>query len=222
MAIDKPAGLAVHPGSGIETATLVDLIRDYLGPRAVRNGFTASPAHRLDMDTSGVILAAKTRPCMVALTEMFTHGHPDKTYVTLVKGRFSEPRGVIDIPLAEHEQSGKSRAARGVNMQTAVTRYKVLSAGDLVSLVECKIETGRTHQIRRHMAAMGHPVAGDRRYGDFPFNRDLKARFGLKRMFLHARKISLKHPLTGEFLTIEAPLPSELVSALEALKITAG
>ncbi len=217
MAVDKPAGLAVHPGSGIECATLVDLVKDYLGPRAVRNDFTASPAHRLDMDTSGVILIAKTRPCMAALTEMFTHGHPDKSYLTLVKGNFTRPKGVIDIPLAEHEQSSRSRAMNGVNMQTAVTRYRVIGPGAMASLVECKIETGRTHQIRRHMVAMGHPVAGDRRHGDFAFNRELKAQFGLKRMFLHARRIVLKHPLNGTPLTIEAPLPDELRNVLAAM-----
>ena len=217
MAIDKPAGLAVHPGSGIECATLVDLVRDYLGPRATRNDFTASPAHRLDRDTSGVILVAKTRPCMVALTEMFTRGHPDKSYLALAKGSFAKPRGVIDLALAEHEQSGRSKAMNGTNMQTAITRYRVLAPGALASLLECRIETGRTHQIRRHLVAMGHPVAGDRRHGDFAFNRDLKGRFGLKRMFLHARKISLKHPLNGAPLTIEAPLPGELAQVLAAM-----
>lgn len=221
MAIDKPSGLAVHPGSGIECATLVDLVKDYLGPKAVRNDFTASPAHRLDMDTSGVILVAKTRPCMVALTEMFTHSHPDKTYLTMVKGCFTKPKGVIDVPLAEHEQSGRSRERNGVNMQTAVTRYRVLSSGEEASLVECKIETGRTHQIRRHMVAMGHPVAGDRRHGDFPFNREMKARHGLKRMFLHAWRIGLKHPVTGEPLTIEAPVPDELLEVLESMGLKA-
>lgn len=219
MAIDKPAGLAVHPGSGIECATLVDLVRGYLGPRATRNDFTASPAHRLDRDTSGVILVAKTRPCMVALTEMFTRGHPDKSYLALAKGCFPKPRGVIDLPLAEHEQSGRSKAVNGTNMQTAITRYRVLAPADPASLLECKIETGRTHQIRRHLVAMGHPVAGDRRHGDFAFNRDLKGRFGLRRMFLHARRISLRHPLSGAPLTIEAPLPDELAQVLTAMGI---
>ena len=222
MAIDKPAGLAVHPGSGIEGATLVDLVRAHLGPRATRNDFTASPAHRLDRDTSGVILVAKTRPCMVALTEMFTHGHPDKSYLALAKGRFDKPRGVIDLPLAEHEQSSRSKAMRGVNMQVAITRYRVLAGAELASLLECKIETGRTHQIRRHLVAMGHPVAGDRRHGDFAFNRELKSRFGLRRMFLHARRLSLRHPITGERLTIEAPLPEELTRALTALGLEGG
>ncbi len=217
MAIDKPAGLAVHPGSGIDGATLVDLVRDHLGPKATRNDFTASPAHRLDRDTSGVILVAKTRPCMVALTEMFTRGHPAKSYLALAKGCFERPRGVIDLPLAEHEQSGRSKALRGTNMQVAITRYRVLAPGELASLLECKIETGRTHQIRRHLVAMGHPVAGDRRHGDFAFNRELKGRFGLRRMFLHARRIALRHPLTGAPLEIEAPLPDELRAVLAAM-----
>lgn len=217
LAIDKPAGLAVHPGSGIECATLVDLVRDYLGPKATRNDFTASPAHRLDRDTSGVILVAKTRPCMVALTEMFTRGHPAKSYLALAKGSFERSRGVIDLPLAEHEQSGRSKSLHGTNMQVAITRYRVLAPGELASLLECKIETGRTHQIRRHLVAMGHPVAGDRRHGDFAFNRELKSRFGLRRMFLHARRIALRHPLTGKPLAIESPLPDQLKAVLAAL-----
>ena len=104
-------------------------------------------------------------------------------------------------------------------MQVAITRYRVLAGVELASLLECKIETGRTHQIRRHLVAMGHPVAGDRRHGDFAFNRELKSRFGLRRMFLHARRLSLRHPITGERLTIEAPLPEELSRSLTALGI---
>jgi 23S rRNA pseudouridine955/2504/2580 synthase len=219
MAIDKPSGMAVHPGSGITTATLVDAVRAYLGPKAVRNEFAASPAHRLDRDTSGVILVAKTRRAMVRFTEMFTEGSTHKSYLTLAKGKFSKAKGVIDIPLAEHEQSGKSKAMHGTNMQEALTRWRVLGNGELATLLECKIETGRTHQIRRHLVAIGHPVAGDARHGDFPYNRELRSRFGLKRMFLHARRIRFAHPITGEPLTIVAPLPPELTDVLEKMGI---
>ena len=208
MVVNKPAGVLSVPGRDGRPDVAVLLGGSHAFLQA---------AHRLDMDTSGVILIAKTRPCMAALTEMFTHGHPDKSYLTLVKGNFTRPKGVIDIPLAEHEQSSRSRAMNGVNMQTAVTRYRVIGPGALASLVECKIETGRTHQIRRHMVAMGHPVAGDRRHGDFAFNRELKAQFGLKRMFLHARRIVLNHPLNGTPLTIEAPLPDELRNVLASM-----
>ncbi|MGI5864294.1 MAG: RluA family pseudouridine synthase [Myxococcales bacterium] len=221
MAVDKPAGMAVHPGSGITTATLVDEVRAYLGPRAVRNEFAASPAHRLDRDTSGVILIAKTRRAMVRFTEMFTEGSAHKSYLALAKGKFAKPRGVIDIPLAEHEQSAKSKASRGTNMQEALTRWRVVEGGELATLLDCKIETGRTHQIRRHLAAIAHPVAGDKRYGDFPFNRELRSRFGLKRMFLHARRIEFRHPITDGRLVIESPLAPELVEVLERMGMKA-
>ena len=219
MAVNKPAGMAAHPGSGITTATLVDEVRSYLGPRAMSEDFAASPAHRLDRDTSGVILVAKTRRAMVRFTEIFTEGSADKSYLALAKGRFAQPKGVIDLPLSEHEQSGKSKAMHGVNLQAALTRWRVLGAGELETLLECRIETGRTHQIRRHLASTAHPVAGDRRHGDFAFNRELRSRFGLKRMFLHARRIALKHPLTGAPLVFEAPLPAELVEALKKMGI---
>ena len=106
-------------------------------------------------------------------------------------------------------------------MQLAITHYRTLAKGSGVSLLECRIETGRTHQIRRHLVAMGHPVAGDRRYGDFPFNRELKARFGLKRMFLHARRMEVEHPITGARMVFEAPLPPELTDALARMGIPA-
>jgi len=219
MAVDKPSGMAVHPGSGITSGTLVDYVRAYLGPRAERNGFLASPAHRLDRETSGVILVAKRRPAMVHFTEMFTSGHPPKRYLVLVKGRMPREKGVVDLPLAEHQQTAESRARRGVHMQEAVTRYRVLRQSGDVALLECLIETGRTHQIRRHLAAIGHPVAGDRKYGDFPFNRELRARWGLKRLFLHARSIEFPHPEHGGKMSMEAELPSELADVLRRAAI---
>jgi 23S rRNA pseudouridine955/2504/2580 synthase len=215
MAVDKPSGMAVHTGSGITSGTLVDYVRAYLGPKAERNGFLASPAHRLDRETSGVILVAKRRPAMVHFTEVFTHGHPAKRYLTLVKGRMPRDEGVVDLPLSEHQQTAESKARRGVNMQEAVTRYRVLRQSGDAALLECLIETGRTHQIRRHLAAIGHPVAGDRKYGDFAFNREVRSRWGLKRLFLHARRIDFPHPEHRRKMSVEAALPSELADVLK-------
>jgi len=216
MAVDKPSGMAVHTGSGITSGTLVDYARAYLGPKAERNGFLASPAHRLDRETSGVILVAKRRPAMVHFTEVFTHGHPTKRYLALVKGRMPRDEGVVDLPLAEHQQTAESRARRGVNMQEAVTRYRVLRQSGDAALLECLIETGRTHQIRRHLASIGHPVAGDRKYGDFAFNREVRSRWGLKRLFLHAQGIDFPHPEHGRKMSVEAGLPSELAAVLRS------
>jgi 23S rRNA pseudouridine955/2504/2580 synthase len=214
MAVDKPSGMAVHTGSGITGGTLVDYVRAYLGPRAVRNGFAASPAHRLDRDTSGVILVAIRRPAMVHFTEVFTEGRASKRYLVLVKGRMPRPSGRIDLPLSEHQQTAASKARRGVNLQEAVTLWQLLQQGGEAALLACTIETGRTHQIRRHLASLGHPVAGDRKYGDFAFNREAKARWGLKRLFLHAGSIQFPHPDDGRTLRLEAPLPGELRDVL--------
>jgi 23S rRNA pseudouridine955/2504/2580 synthase len=222
LAVDKPAGLAAHPGTGIEGATMVEMARAYLGVPANTppQEFKPSPAHRLDRETSGIILVAKNRKAMVRLTEIFTSGEGvSKSYLTLAKGKMSRDAGTIDLPLSEHEQSGKSKAMRGVNFQEAITRWKVLASMKEASLLQVAIETGRTHQIRRHLEAVGHPVAGDKRYGDFPFNRAARTRWGLKRMFLHAWKLSLPHPTTGARLALTAPLPRELVEVLGRLNL---
>jgi len=215
MAVDKPSGMAVHTGSGITGGTLVDYVRAHLGPKATRNGFSASPAHRLDRETSGVILVAKRRPAMVHFTDVFTHGKSKKRYVTLVKGKLPKTSGVIDLPLSEHQQTAASKAVRGVNMQEALTRWQLVKQTSVAALLDCGIDTGRTHQIRRHLVAIGHPVAGDRKYGDFPFNREAKARWGLKRLFLHARRIEFPHPEQGKKMVIEAKLPAELEDVLQ-------
>jgi len=215
MAVDKPSAMAVHPGSGITGGTLVDYVRDYLGPSATRNDFAASPAHRLDRETSGVILIAKRRPAMVHFTEMFTQGRARKQYVCMVKGRMPRDRGMVDLPLSEHQQTARSRAMHGTRIQHAVTRYRLLKQAGSSALLECTLETGRTHQIRRHLAAIGHPVAGDRRYGDFAFNREAKARWGLKRLFLHAESIEFPHPRDGRKMRVEAALPPELEDVIK-------
>jgi 23S rRNA pseudouridine955/2504/2580 synthase len=216
LAVDKPAGLAAHPGTGIEGATLVEMARAYLRtPELPPTEFRPSPAHRLDRETSGVVIVAKHRKAMVRLTEIFTEGEGvQKTYLALVKGKMPREAGTIDLPLAEHEQTSRSKAARGVNFQAAVTRWKVLSSTKEISLLSVAIETGRTHQIRRHLEAVGHPIAGDRRYGDFAWNRLAKTRWGLRRMGLHAWRLTLPHPATGAPLRLEAPLPAELGEVL--------
>jgi 23S rRNA pseudouridine955/2504/2580 synthase len=217
LAVDKEAGLAAHPGTGITGATLVEEARAYLRvpDDLPASEFRPSPAHRLDRETSGIVLVAKTRKAMVELGATFTSGEGvKKTYLALVKGKMPRAEGTIDLPLSEHEQTARSKAARGVNMQEAVTHYRVVSSMKEASLLAVRIETGRTHQIRRHLQAVGHPVAGDRRYGDFAWNRLAKQRWGLARMFLHAWRLEVPHPATQRPLRLEAPLPPELLDAL--------
>jgi 23S rRNA pseudouridine955/2504/2580 synthase len=217
LVVDKPAGLAIHPGSGAEENTLVDQVRAWLERQGLvvpPGEFKPSPAHRLDRETSGAVIVAKTRQAMVKLTELFTEGVPRKQYLTLAKGRFQKETGTIELRLSEHQQTGASKQARGVNMQEAVTHWKKLGGGPESTLLEVTIETGRTHQIRRHLAAIGHPVVGDAKHGDFVFNRQARAKSGLKRMFLHAAFLSFPHPITGKRLQFQVPLPSELVETL--------
>ncbi len=224
LAVDKPAGLAAHPGTGITGATLVEMARAHLEtPEDLPpTEFRPSPAHRLDRDTSGVVLVAKHRKAMVRLTEIFTSGEGvKKSYLALVKGKMPRDAGTIDLPLAEHEQTARSKAQRGVNFQEALTRWRVVSAAKELSLLAVAIETGRTHQIRRHLEAVGHPVAGDRRYGDFAFNRTAKQRWALKRMGLHAWRLEIPHPRTGTPLRLEAPLPAELGEVLSRANLRA-
>lgn len=219
LVCNKPAGLAVHPGSGITGSTLVDQVRAHLGGHFPEGEFKPAPAHRLDRETSGVVIVAKTRQAIVRLSEIFTEGEAKKIYLVLVKGKLPK-EGVIDLPLAEHQQTAASKAVRGVNLQPALTRYRTIGVGREASLVECEIETGRTHQIRRHFAAIGHPVAGDGKHGDFPFNRHAKATWGLRRMFLHAARLGLRHPVTNQPMTFRAPLPPELGEVVDTLKFT--
>jgi 23S rRNA pseudouridine955/2504/2580 synthase len=224
LAVDKPAGLAAHPGTGITGPTLVEAAREHLRvPDDLSPAeFRPSPAHRLDRDTSGVVLVAKTRKAMAAITATFTSGEEvRKAYLALAKGKLPRAEGRIDLALSEHEQTARSKAARGVNFQEATTHYRVLASMKEASLLALRIETGRTHQIRRHLQAIGHPVAGDRRYGDFPFNRAAKQRWGLARMFLHAWRLELPHPVTGAPLRLAAPLPPELREVLGRANLAA-
>jgi 23S rRNA pseudouridine955/2504/2580 synthase len=215
LVMNKPSGMAAHTGSGITGNTVVDVVRAYLGPKAIRNDFGASPAHRLDRETSGLLVVAKRRPAMVHFTRVFTEHLAKKSYLVLVKGKMPKPNGLIDLPLAEHQQTAKSRESRGVNMQEARTRWQVVAQTSTCAYLRCTIETGRTHQIRRHFAAIGHPVAGDSKHGDFAFNRDIKATWGLKRLFLHSTSLEVPHPADQRRLRFEVPLPGELNEVLE-------
>lgn len=221
LVIDKPSGMAAHTGSGITGGTVVDVVRAYLGPHATRNEFSASPAHRLDRDTSGVLVVAKRRPAMVHFTDVFTHHKAKKKYLVLVKGAMPKNSGLIDLPLSEHQQTAQSRERRGVNMQEARTRYTVIAKTPQVTYLECTIETGRTHQIRRHFAALSHPVVGDSKHGDFAFNREAKAKWGLGRLFLHSTRLEFPHPADQKRTVVAAPLPQELATVLKRAGIDA-
>jgi 23S rRNA pseudouridine955/2504/2580 synthase len=211
VAIDKPAGVAVHGGSGISHGVIERL-------RALR---PAAPflelVHRLDRETSGVLMLAKKRRALTQLHEQIRAGHTDKRYLALVPGPWRKGAVTLDFPLAKHLlEGGDRRVTVSADGQEAATRVRIERSLPGYTLLEARLLTGRTHQIRVHLAHAGAPICGDDKYGDFELNRRL-AREGLKRMFLHAARFRCSHPITGEPLDIAAPLPSDLDRFLQSL-----
>lgn len=206
LAVDKPSGLATHGGGGLDVS-LTDWIAKHLGPKGERNGFRVSPAHRLDRETSGVILIAKRRPAMARLMAQFEAGLVHKRYLALVRGAPPD-EGVIDRPL--ESQDGRKQAA--------VTRFTVRERREGFALVECRPETGRRHQLRLHFQLYGHPIVGDAQYGDEALNTRAKATLGLTRLFLHAESIAFAHPRDDAPLTITAPLAGDLEQVIARLR----
>lgn len=227
IALDKPAGTAVHGGSGVSFGVIEQL-------RAARPAARfLELVHRLDRETSGVLLVAKKRSALTALQAQFKSRETGKTYLALVEGDWPARLKVLDAPLARYLLPGKDGQAgegeRRVKVvdkdhpdaMRAVTLVRVLArltlAGDAapMTLLAVTIKTGRTHQIRVHLASAGHPIAGDDKYGDFERRRAL-ARLGLKRMFLHAWRLRFTHPATGGAVALQASLPPELADLLPA------
>jgi 23S rRNA pseudouridine955/2504/2580 synthase len=215
VVLNKPSGLAVHGGSGVSQGVIERL-------RLARP--TASfleLAHRLDRDTSGALLVAKKRAALVALHAQLRDGEVDKRYLVLVRGKWRDALRRVRIPLERYVTAEGERRVRaasdGRDARTTLRRVRTWMGHDPpVALLEAELETGRTHQIRVHLAHLGHPLAGDPKYGDFAWNRDL-ARQGLRRLFLHACRIRFVHPVSGEVVTVDAPLAPELQAFLARL-----
>ena len=205
LVIDKPSGVAVHGGSGVSYGVIESL-------RAERpQAKFLELAHRLDRDTSGLLLLGKKRSALVELHRMLREGEVDKRYLAVVKGRWGGKEELRD-PLHKYVTSqGERRVAVREGGQAAVTKVKCLKTGESSSLVELRLLTGRTHQIRVHLAHAGHPVLGDDKYGDFDLNKKL-LKDGVERLFLHAERLSLRHPLSGAALAFKARLPEDMKS----------
>ncbi len=209
LCIDKPAGLVVHPAPGHARGTLVHGLLHYLGGEAARAGLDPERlglVHRLDKETSGVLVVAKTAAALAALGAQFRRREVEKRYLALAWGRFERRAGRIIRPIARHPVHRKKMAvaARG---REAVTRFEVLEQFRRAALVAVFPATGRTHQIRVHLSAIGHPVVGDRQYG--------RGRQGpIRRHALHAEAIAFRHPVTGERIEVRAPLPEDFREAL--------
>jgi len=220
LAVDKPAGVAVHGGSGVSFGVIEQLRRARPAARMLEL------VHRLDRDTSGILLVAKKRSALVALQDQFRQRETGKTYLALVVGDWPAARKVIDVPLHKYLQADGERRVRvvapgdpdgmrSITLVRVARRLKLeppaagLPGDGSFTLLEVTIRTGRTHQIRVHLASQGHPIAGDDKYGQFELNKLLQ-KAGLKRMFLHAWRLQFDHPATGERVELLAPLPPEL------------
>ncbi len=210
LVIDKPAGLAVHGGSGLSYGAIEAL-------RAARPAAkTLELAHRLDRDTSGLLIVAKKRSALTALHAMFREGRIDKRYWAIVHGRWTRGEHELRERLHKYVKEGGERrvAVHGAG-QEARTQVRPIAAGARFSLLELRLLTGRTHQIRVHLAHAGHPIVGDDKYGDFALDRPL-VREGATRLFLHARALELAHPATQAKLRLSAPLPADMRKFAEA------
>lgn len=204
IVIDKPSGIAVHGGSGVSFGVIESL-------RAERpQAKFLELAHRLDRDTSGLLMIAKKRSALVELHRMLRDGEVDKAYLAIVKGSWDRKETELRESLHKYVNAqGERRVSVQEDGKAAVTKVKPLKRAARASLLELRLMTGRTHQIRVHLAHAGHPVLGDDKYGDFPLNRAL-AKEGVKRLFLHAARLSLLHPLEKEKLSFESKLPQEM------------
>jgi 23S rRNA pseudouridine955/2504/2580 synthase len=216
IALDKPAGVAVHGGSGVSFGVIEQLRQSR--PQAQ----FLELVHRLDRETSGILLVAKKRSALTHLQDQFRERETDKTYLALVIGAWPANKKVIDLPLHKYLQADGERRVRvttpddpdGMRSITLVKLRSTVAARaaqglPAMSLLEVTIKTGRTHQIRVHLASQGHAIVGDDKYGDFDLNKHLH-KLGMKRMFLHAWRLQFNHPATGERVALNAELPPEL------------
>lgn len=224
LVVNKPSGVAVHGGSGVSFGVIEQLRR--VRPEAKY----LELVHRLDKDTSGLLMVAKKRSALVKLHEMLRNDHPKKIYWAVGVGAWQPALRHVRLPLVKYTGASGEKMVRvgsAEDGQSAHTIFRVLdtfsgerphSVGvSALSLVEATLKTGRTHQIRVHMQTSGCPIAGDERYGDYQANRRLQ-KLGLKRMFLHAYSLELDHPLTGEKLVLQAALPDDLQQFLDGLR----
>jgi len=211
LVVDKPAGTAVHGGSGVSHGIIEQLRQARPELRFLEL------VHRLDKETSGILLLAKKRSALTKLHDMMRTGKVEKHYFALVKGRWPNPRQHVKLPLYKFlTESGERRVMVSEEGQASHTIFTLQNVWADFSLLDAELKTGRTHQIRVHLAHLGYPIAGDDKYGDFALNKQL-AKQGLKRMFLHAHGMAFAHPLTGEALQFEAPLPKDLAAFVRAL-----
>lgn len=214
IVVDKPAGVAVHGGSGVSFGVIEQL------RRARPQAKFLELAHRLDRDTSGLLVVAKKRAALTRLHHLFRDGGISKRYLALVKGRWRNELQHVRLPLHKYlTAEGERRVSVDAEGKASHSIVRLVARWENFSLVEVELKTGRTHQIRVHLAHLGFPIAGDDKYGDFPLNKALQ-KTGLGRMFLHAAKLALPHPLSGAPVSLEAALPKELRGFVDIIERT--
>ena len=220
--INKPAGMVCHAGAGVRSGTLVNALLYHMGPLDAGDPQRPGIVHRLDKLTSGVMLVAKNKQAHRQLSHQFKSREVKKEYLALVHGRPTPDSGTIDLPLGRDPRDRKKISVRARRKRSAITHYAILESFGPVSLLRVRIETGRTHQIRVHLAQKGHPVVGDAVYsGDRSKNlptRLLAATREMHRPFLHSNRVEFQHPRTGELRLFIAPLPAELERFLSLLR----
>ena len=209
MVIDKAAGLVVHPAPSHDGETLAELLSDRIagGPDGERAGIV----HRLDRGTSGLMIVARNDQSHAALQDQIRERKVERTYLALCQGAPRSRTGTIEAPIGRAAGARHRMAVNGAGARSAVTHFEVLEVTGSVSLLRLRLETGRTHQIRVHLKAIGHPLVGDEVYGGPQF-------FGLERPFLHSTVLAFDHPVTGERLSFESGLPDDLQAALETAR----
>lgn len=212
MVINKPRGMVVHPGAGHYSGTLVNALFYYTGDLSRVNGeMRPGIVHRLDKDTSGLLMVAKNDAAHVCLAKQLKDRSASRIYLALAHGEVKDARGVIDAPIGRDPKNRQKMAVVYKGSRPAVTNYQVQGRYQGYTYLQLKLETGRTHQIRVHLAFIGHPVVGDPKYGP------AKPHFHLSGQFLHATTIGFKHPRTAVHMEFTAPLPGELAAILAGL-----
>lgn len=218
LAIDKPPGMAAHPGPGTPRGTVVNAVLHRLGPLdGVGDPDRPGIVHRLDKDTSGVMLVARTAVALAALGRQFHDRTVRKTYVAVVHGAVRDARGRIDRPIGRHPTERKRMSVNPRRGRSAVTEYEVLERFDGATLLALHPHTGRTHQLRVHLSSIGHPIVGDAVYGGRG-GRGRRVLAEFPRQALHAAELRFRHPLRDEALTAVAPWPADIVALLDALR----
>lgn len=214
IVVNKPKGMVVHPAAGHYSGTLVNALMYHCGEElsGINGVMRPGIVHRIDMDTTGSIIACKNDRAHNCIAEQLKEHSITRRYHAVCHGVLKEEEGVIDKPIGRHPAERKKMAVNEKNGKRAVTHYRVLKRFENFTYIECVLETGRTHQIRVHMASIGHPLLGDEVYGS------VKSRFAkLQGQTLHAKILGFKHPSTGEYVEVDAPLPEYFRHLLEVL-----